>query len=402
MMLNNKRVSRRLNLWYCGGQAFYFGVFCAVIGYASVFLLHRGFANSQIGMILAAGNLLAVIAQPWLASWSDAHPQIPLSRSVIIMGASMAAVLLLVVFVPMNKLILSVLLVLCIMILMILMALMNSLAFVYEPQGYRINYGVGRGLGSGFYALTSLIIGQMADCISPEIIPIMAVIFATLMTICIIFYRIPKNEMPAQKETVSKVSGSQMSFVQFIKTYRIYTIFLLGIVLVYLGHMFINDFMIQILTPLGATNSDMGTAISFAAILEVPVMFAFSKILKRVKCSAILKFSMVMFLAKHLITYLAVNMTMIYIAQGLQMFAYALMCPACVYYVNEVVNPKDLVKGQSMSNIATTAAGILASMMGGIMLDSVGVHTALLICTVLTGIGVIIVFMTVNKARKQA
>ncbi len=402
MTTNNQHVTRRLNLWYCGGQAFYFGTFCSIIGYASVFLLHRGFTNSQIGIILAIGNLLAVIVQPWLASWADSHPEVPLARNMTIMSAIMVAAILLVVFMPMNVLVLSALLVLSITILMILMALMNSLAFVYEPQGYKVNYGIGRGLGSGFYALASLMVGQLADRISPEIIPVMGLVFAILMTICIICYRIPKNEMAQKEETASKNTGSQMSFVQFTRTYRVYTVFLVGIMLVYLGHMFINDFMIQILTPLGGTSSSMGTAVSFAAILEVPIMFAFTKILKKFKCSTILKFSMAMFFAKHLITYLAVNMTMIYIAQGLQMFAYALMCPACVYYVNEVVDSKDLIKGQSISNMATTTAGILASMLGGIMLDSVGVHTALLICAVLTAIGVAIVFMTVNKAKKQA
>jgi PPP family 3-phenylpropionic acid transporter len=263
-----------------------------------------------------------------------------------------------------------------------------------------VDFGIGRGFGSGFYALSSLVIGNLSDSISPEIIPIFAAVSTVLLTIAVIFYRLPDTDHGKPRQRMArKTDNGQMSFVEFTKHYKVFMIFLIGIMLVYLDHMFINNFFYQIITPIGGTSVEMGYAISLAAVLEVPIMFLFHKIAKKCKCTTILKFSMIMYVIKHALTWFAMNMTMIYIAQALQMLAYALMCPALVYYVNEIIDQKDLVKGQSMSNVSMTAAGIIADVLGGVMIDSVGVHTALFITLVLTIIGAAIIFATADKTK---
>lgn len=49
---------------YCLLQGSYYGVNCAVIGYASVFLLERGMSPAGIGALIAAGNVLSAVLQP--------------------------------------------------------------------------------------------------------------------------------------------------------------------------------------------------------------------------------------------------------------------------------------------------------------------------------------------------
>ena len=55
-------------------------------------------------------------------------------------------------------------------------------------------------------------------------------------------------------------------------------IFIFGLVLVYFTHTIINNFFIQVITPIGGTESDMGTAVFLAAILELPAMIFFNNI----------------------------------------------------------------------------------------------------------------------------
>ena len=98
-----------------------------------------------------------------------------------------------------------------------------------------------------------------------------------------------------------------------------------------------------------------------------------------------------------MITYFADGMTMIYIAQAFQMGAYALFIPASVYYVNCKIAPQDMVKGQSFVTTSMTVAGVFGNLIGGLLLDSVGVSQVLLISAVLSLIGAVIVVMSVEK-----
>lgn len=62
----------------------------------------------------------------------------------------------------------------------------------------------------------------------------------------------------------------------------------------------------------------------------------------------------------------------LYVAQGLQFFAYALFMPASVYYVNQVIHGADKVKGQAGMNRALGISGMFGNFLGGFMLDTGG------------------------------
>ncbi len=126
-------------------------------------------------------------------------------------------------------------------------------------------------------------------------------------------------------------------------------------------------------------------------------MAYFNQLSKKINCGTLIKFSIIMFLVKHVITFFATNMLMIYIGQVCQMFAYALFIPASVYYVNEKIAVADRVKGQSMVTTAMTLSGVFANFIGGILLDAIGVHEVLLAGVVLSVVGAIIVCLTAEK-----
>ena len=72
-------------------------------------------------------------------------------------------------------------------------------------------------------------------------------------------------------------------FFSFIKTYPGFMLFVLAAVCFFFAHNAINDYMIQIITPLGGTEAQMGIAVSCAAFLELPAMALIDKIIKKIE-----------------------------------------------------------------------------------------------------------------------
>ena len=72
--------TKKLTLQYCILQGAYWASFCIIYSFATVFLLDRGFHNSQIGVIIAAGNILGVIFQPVFASVVDRSKTVTLHK----------------------------------------------------------------------------------------------------------------------------------------------------------------------------------------------------------------------------------------------------------------------------------------------------------------------------------
>lgn len=389
-----------LDLKYSASQVFYFGAFCSMIGYASVYLLDKGFSNSAIGIVLALCNVLAVFFQPILASYVDQHQKVEI-RQVICMVVAIAIVLsAMLYFLPIAGLFVLILVVTIFSLINTIMPLMNSLAFVFEKYGIEINYGLARGIGSVAYALTSMALGYIVEAYNPSIIPLFYIIFNVLLFVVVKTFVLPKNqhfELVEKTDEQKAEEGNQVSFAHFCVKYKKFIFFLLGFMLVYIAHMFINNFFIQVVTNIKGSSSDMGNAIFLAAMLELPTMAFFSKLSEKINCGTLLKISIVMFLVKHAITYIATDMIMIYIAQVCQMFAYALFIPASVYYVNQKIAFADRVKGQSLVTMSMTLAGVFASLFGGILLDSIGVSQVLLLGTALSVVGTVIVLFTSEK-----
>lgn len=391
---------KSLNIKYMASQIFYFGAFAAMMGYASVYLLHKGFSNSTIGIILSLCSILAVFMQPALASFADNHKNIEIRKIIntIVAIAIILSVALLVI--PTNQTLIFILIVAIFSLETTIMPLINTLAFIFEKYGIQINFGIARGLGSVAYALTSMALGYIVEWFSPDLLPICYVVFNALLFIVVHLFVLPKNAQivnaDEESETEAEVQEN-VSLLKFAGKYKKFIVFLLGFVLVYFAHTIINNFFIQIITNVGGNSSDMGNAVFLAAVLELPTMAYFTKLSQKVNCGTLIKASIVLFLAKHAITYLATNMVMIYIAQVLQMGAYALFIPASVYYVNCKVDNKDIVKGQSFVTTSMTMSGVFANIIGGILLDAVGVSEVLLIGVILSLIGAVIVLFTVEK-----
>lgn len=391
------RSSKTLNVKYSLIQGINCLGICAILGYASVFLLNRGFSNILIGAVLSISSIIATILQPVLASLANKVKKLDLKDFICVVIGIGSILAILACFVE-SKIILSIIFILLNGIFMGSIPLITSLTFEYEKYGYKVNFGLARGIGSASYAIISLVLGYLTKIYSPEIIPLFYVISTVGLLVLIYSFRIPKDEINNLEVKEDKQEEKlELTIIQFIKKYKKFMILVLGIVLIFIDHSIINNFTIQIVGNIGGDSSSMGKAIFIAAILELPVMAYFMKLKEKINCGRLLMISSIFFSIKHLITFLATNMAMIYVAQILQVAAYAIYLPASVYYVSQLINKEDSIKGQAVIGGATTLASVIASLAGGVLLDTVGTKNLLLLGVTLSIMGTIIICLSVEN-----
>lgn len=404
-------MQKNLNWKYMSSHFFYFSLFASMFAFVSVFLLDKGFDNATIGTVLSIIGLLAIGIQTLLANFMDQHKEFRLQDLLTIVLALIIFASALLYFVTADLLILL-LVIITFSLTQMAMTFVNSLGFIYNDFGIRINYGLARGMGSLSYALVTVVIGNFVEAISPAIIPIFYMLFAFLLLLAVRSYVLPEedkkvlqNVQPVEDQTVEnpiveaivEEEAAQKSMLSFILKYKRLVLLMVGVVFLFFTHTLINNFFIQVITPIGGDSRLMGIAIFIGTIVEMPAMMNFNWLAKRISVSRLLKISAIFFIAKHGLTYLAPNMYWLYFAQFLQIGAFSVLYPALVEYINLLVSTEDLVKGQSLVTSAMALSSVFASFLGGVFLDSIGVSTTLFLGVVTTFIGLGIVFLTVEK-----
>lgn len=395
-----------LDIKFSAMQFFFFAAFGSLMGFASVYLLSRGIKTSVIGVALASTSAIAFVCQPIMASFADKNKQIELRY--IICAALIAAVALggVLIIAPDASMFLVCAFVAIGTVLSTIMPLVNTLAFQFEKYGISINYGVARGVGSAAYAIIAFLVGQLVEMFDAGIVPIVFIVFNLVLTLLVYTFVLPKGykkevvEEEVKVET-KKEATEDLSFFQFALRYKKLTSFVLGTVFIFFAHTIINNYMILVIGPIGGTEADMGTAVSLAAMVELPAMFFFDKLREKISIKNLIKISVFMFIVKHTLTAIAPNMFVIYIAAACQMFAFAIITPASVYLVNEMVDSKDLTKGQSMITMGTSASGIIANLVGGVLIESLGVRPVLLMGAAVTAVGAFVIVMVTKNLTTE-
>jgi PPP family 3-phenylpropionic acid transporter len=283
------------------------------------------------------------------------------------------------------------------MVQMVYQPIITAMYFEYEAAGCNIYYGLARGLGSCGFAITSMFTGKAIGWFGINILMILDIIFLSIALVVLYFFKKPE----VKTAPVTKTETAHNNLISFIKTYPSFMLFVLGAVCFFFAHNAINDYMIQVITPLGGTETQMGIAVSCAAFLELPTMALINKIMKKISVKNLLLISGIAFFIKHLLMLIAPNMAVVYISQAFQMFAYAVFIPAGAYFVNQTMARLDQVKGQAYINCSITLGGVFSSLVCGRLLDIKGVNFMLTVSVIVTGIGLAIAFIALKLWREK-
>ena len=387
-MSDQKKPMRNLTPQYSLITALYWSNFAVLSNYAGVYLLGYGFSNTGIGLMIAIASLLAALVQPFLGSYADKPDSLSVKVILLILtGLFLASAILIPLSSDNSPFILSTAYTLALMLMQSMMPLINAFGPLSADAGYHVNFGLARGIGSLLYAITSLLIGLVSLRCGINTIPFVSVVIYVLLGVSLLCF-------PFRK---SFVSVSDASKIGFLKKYPRYLIILAAAVCLYSSHVLIANFTYQIILTKGGDSVSLGIAYAIAAISELPMMFCFSRLMKRISAGKCLVVSGFAFLVKCVSTMLVGNPAGFYFIQTLQMLAYAGITVASVYYIDGIMEPEDAVKGQAFFTMTNMIGSVFASALGGWFLDKSGVTLLLSAASVFAGAGTILMCYGVRK-----
>ncbi len=401
-------MDKKYTIKYGAVQVFYWAAFCSLLGFVAVFLLDKGYTNSEIGIIIALSNVLAVFLQPLIASLADKYENVTIKTIIWIWTAVIFITALGLTLLKEASFLVSACITLAIVGVMVLQPFINTISVQLEERGIFVNFGVCRACGSFSYAVISTVIGVLLRYYTVSLIPFSTVILAVGIFGSVSILLRQKKELKEGEQWEKKGHDSvdkkrkeetkeAQDLVTFLRLHMKFFIFLVGVTFIFYYHVLSCNYLFQIIESVGGDSASMGVASAISAVVELPAMILFIKIVQKVGCRKLLRISGFFFVVKSILFFMATSVEMIYVAQLFQSGGYALFIPASVYYVGKLLNRADMVKGQSLVTTAITLGGVFASVVGGRMLDNYGASTTLLVGAIVAVIGVISMSLSVEE-----
>lgn len=375
-----------LNMLYGAVQGLYWMGICVCINFAALFLQSGGYSNSELGIIMAFGNVAGFVISPLLASVVDSSKRITLYHCLWVLLAVQALCLAFFAFFPSRSLPLSLLYCLYMGCVIAVNPLNTQMCTELEQLCGGINYGAARGVGSVSFSAMALVMGLLTKKYGASVLPLSGLVsvFAQGGVLYVITRRTGMRPTAAQPQR----SGDQAaSLAGFIRGNGRFCVLMLGIAMLFFSCNLSNNFLINIARNVGGDEASLGGINAFMALTEVPVMFLYDRMARKIGCPATIRIAAAAFVAKALGIALAGSVPALYAAHALQALSFAVITPAMVRYVNLYISSKDSAKGQSISYNMTTLGSIFASCLGGVMFDSMSVRAALLTGTAVAAVG---------------
>lgn len=386
--------SKSLTIRYSLILSFYWMGYAAVFAYVNLYLLDLGFTSGQAGLLMAVAGLISALLQPVVAGYADRPDSLSLKNLNLLMGGGLAlcgGLLPMVRTLPWaTVLVYGVALAL----LHLASPFINALGMTSLNCGSKLNYGVSKSAGAASFAVSSWILGKLTGRFGSPVVPVVIFVLYLLFVGSVALY--PTQRGPKGERTQSSAGSGA-----FAKKYPRFMALLLGCVLLYISHVLVNSFTLQIIRTKGGDSEEMGTAMAIAALAELPTMLAFNRLLKKRGSYYWLRLSGFFFVAKTLGTLLCGNVTAFYALQLFQLLAWGMITMASVYYVNSITDPGDAVKGQAWFTTAYTLANVAGAVLGGRMIDALGVPAMLIFGTLCAAAGTVVVCLFVEKTQGE-
>ncbi len=383
---------RARNGAYAALNGLYWMLCCLAYSFSGVFLLGRGYTNSQLGMIVAAGYVLGLVLQPVAAAAADRTPR----ASVGVIGAVTGAVCLSALglwLLPGKGPAVTGACVAFLTLVILLQPLVNAFAFYLERLGAAVPFGLCRAVGSVAYGLLAAVLGRLVLRTGENAVPAAGVMAAAAMLGLMAWFArlaVPSAESAPQREEQGPTG-------QILKNRRFLAV-LAATALLFFAHAILSSFTIQIVRRVGGDSGDMGLLTGYIAVLELPAMLLFERLYRRFSAGGMLRFASVFFAVKTALVFAARSMGGLYGAMSFQALSYALFIPASVRCAGELSGSGEINKAQACITAMITVGNICASAAGGVLIDRAGVPWALGAAAVSAAAGAAVMVLGLRRA----
>lgn len=271
----------------------------------------------------------------------------------------------------------------------------NSLGMDAIAKGAPANYAVARGIGSFAFATVSLCAGNLIAAFGEGAIPVVGGSMAAILILAVLWFHIcaekdlPSTQVAAREEPTKKKDN-------FLGKNPTFALLLVGASLMNISHYYLVVFLSDVTAARNLGADVVGAAAAVSTYVELPIMFGFALLTRKMRCNTLLRVSCFMFLLKCFGLIFADSAMDIYLAHATQIVGYGLYAISSVTYAGEVMGKDDAVRAQSYLAGTISIGNVVAMSTGGLM----NVSTMLWVSTGCAILGSILVFFTAKKPQE--
>ena len=395
-----RTLARKIDWHHVAMQGTFFIGFGALWSYGAVLMLSRGLSNSALGAVTCIAQLLPMLLQPMVAGLTEKYEGLTPRRMILILGVLVFAAAVVMLCFSKALWVIIIGFILIAVLLNLIIPFFNIIMVSYLLRGVEVNYGLGRGVGSGTYALATFVLGFVLEgrdaiLIAPVIAVSIALQFAATIT-----FRYPLPEGEEQAETVEEQPLSRMAL---FRSRGDFTLMLFASALMIGVHNVTNVYMVHVVTGIGGTERLLGIILALAAFMETPAMPLVPKFVKKIGIARLLQGSCLFFVLRLVLMLFAKGQAALYIAALAQFFSVGMLLPGTVYYVAQVLPKAQQINGQSMMHLFANCLGpAVLSLIVGAIVDWRGIDAALVFMIGCGVLGTVLTCISMAKTKLEA
>lgn len=383
--------------FYALTQAAIWGTYGFLFTYANPYMTEKlGLSDTLAGWLLCLATALACLLQPLLTTVAD-RTRWNVRRILLCSGVLTSFCAALTLLPGLSVAAYAVLFGSACVFLQIQPAFSNALGMEGIHGGLNINFAVARGIGSASFALAAKLASLLIGVMGMNGASLLGAASSLLLFAAVLL-------MPKGSRLTPKAAETPTSARDFFRESPKMAVLLVGVMLLYVGHNTLSNCMFRIAQwkVAGGDNatSVQGTAMMIAAIVELPTMFLFTKLVKRFRCDLLVLTACLFMTLRIVSSILLPGQWGLYITQLAQILGYALFAVSTVYYVGTVVPKRNVVKGQTYLGVANTLGGLLAFALGGSLIDAIGVPWMLAVCAGISALGLLLAGLSLERVER--
>ena len=370
------------------------GFFSVNLVFASNVLYGFQFTDSQISIFLGLCTGLSFPLQLGLAELSASGRKVTMWGLLTVLGFTMLLTngLVLLPGIPGWAAIASY--GMACLILLMLPSFVNAIGMDAIRRGSPTNYAFARGMGSLGYSVLAYLTGMLVRSRGTAMVPVLGSICAVLMVISVLWYH---GSGEKNLEILEKKQQSNTEKTGFLGKYPRFTLFLGATVLIQYAHNLPSNFMYQIMLTKNGGAAQQGVATAICALVELPIMFFFPVLMRKLRCDKWVRFSAMFVILKAAGILLARTPGGVYLAQATQSLGYGLFVISSVNYAELVVDRGESVRAQTYLGSTASVGCLLATATGGFLCQHLGVTAMVMTSLIASVAGGLLILLTAEK-----
>ena len=357
-------------------QALFWASYCAYSSFIVNMLTDYGYPSATATGMMTATSVLSFIAQPVSGYICDnfiSHKRVYIALTICALPT----------MVLLSRCLFSPVLTMALMLLFtVFMVQMPGLLDAWVIGLTNLYPGVNYGLCRGSSSLLFAIAAQAMGWVTAQFGHGARMWLGAALGLLSVIVAFTLKELPTrrQAETAAGEANSRNPHglstgetVKILVRNKCYLLLLAMNFLLFLGYSCVSSFIPVLTEQLGGGSSEVGTVFALNALAEVPAMFLMSAVLRKVPAKKVILFAAVFFVLRLGLTAMSVNFTMMLLVQLLQGFSFAVIWPASMGYLNQIV--EDGVRSTAIMTYSSVTLGVSAifgNLFGTLILSAVG------------------------------